>query len=142
MEPLDPRTFAASCLCLAVRRAARVVGRRYDEAFRDLGINNGQFTILMVVSADRSITMGRIAEELAMDRTTLTAALKPLERDGLVRTTTDPADRRARLISITAEGRALLEQAVPRWQEAQAELLATADLSDVDQFHAALRSMA
>ena len=51
-----------------------------------------------------------------MDRTTLTANLKPLERRGLVRIKADEADRRGRRLALTAEGRALLAEATPLWK--------------------------
>ena len=60
--------------------------------------------------------MAAVASLLAMDRTTLTAALKPLQRRALVNITEDPADRRARLMTLTPKGRSLLAQAVPIWQ--------------------------
>jgi len=60
--------------------------------------------------------MAAVASLLAMDRTTLTAALKPLQRRGLVKITANPADRRARQMTLTAKGRKLLVQAVPIWE--------------------------
>ena len=60
--------------------------------------------------------MADVASLLAMDRTTLTAALKPLERRGLLTVTTDPVDRRIRLIALTPQGMRLLARAVPIWQ--------------------------
>jgi DNA-binding MarR family transcriptional regulator len=143
MDPvLDPRDFAATCLCLAVRRAARAVARRYDQAFEGLGINNGQFTILMSLSAERDIGMSQVAQELGMDRTTLTAALKPMERDGLVTSSRDAGDRRSRLLAITAKGRALLKKAVPRWRRTQDELIRAGVLGDPDRLRALLKAMA
>ena len=62
--------------------------------------------------------MGPVASLLAMDRTTLTAALKPLERRGLVKVSPDPADRRSRRIGLTRKGRTLLARAVPIWEHA------------------------
>ncbi len=60
--------------------------------------------------------MGLVATFLAMDRTTLTAALKPLLRRKLIRITADPKDARARLIELTPSGRKLLARAVPIWR--------------------------
>src|ERR1700690_2538734 len=85
------------CLCLHVQRAARALARRFDEALRPLGLTNGQFSLLMSLNRPSPATMGSVAALLAMDRTTLTAALKPLQRRGLVEVTGDPADRRSRL---------------------------------------------
>src|ERR1700678_3084669 len=107
-EHLDPRVYAATCLCLAVRRAARTLGRRYDDALASLGVTSGQFAILMALSGDRPMAVGELSAELGLDRTTLTAALKPLERGGLVQLRPDPDDGRARLITITSQGRVLV----------------------------------
>ena len=67
-----------SCLCLHVQRAARALARRYDDALRPLGLTSGQFSLLMSLNRPEPPTMSSVANLLAMDRTTLTAALKPL----------------------------------------------------------------
>ncbi|MBL8691554.1 MAG: MarR family transcriptional regulator, partial [Rhodospirillaceae bacterium] len=72
-----------ACMCLHVQRAARALARRFDEAFRPLDLTNGQFSLLMSLNAPNPPPIGAVAEVLAMDRTTLTANLKPLERRGL-----------------------------------------------------------
>src|SRR5437660_11372104 len=78
-------TVRDTCLCLHLQRAARAIARRFDEALRPLGLTNGQFSLLMSLNRPEPPTIGAVAALLAMDRTTLTAALKPLERRGLVR---------------------------------------------------------
>src|SRR6202046_2373882 len=83
-----------TCLCLHVQRAARALARRFDVALRPVGLTNGQFSLLMSLNRPSPPAMGSVASLLAMDRTTLTAALKPLERRGLVKVTTDRLDRR------------------------------------------------
>jgi len=105
------------CLCLHVQRAARALARRFDEALRPVGLTNGQFSLLMALNRPVPATFGPVAELLAMDRTTLTAALKPLERRGLVSIAVDPTDRRSRLLRLTPDGMALLASAVPIWQQ-------------------------
>jgi DNA-binding MarR family transcriptional regulator len=104
------------CLCLHVQRAARALARRFDEALRPLDLTNGQFSLLMSLNRPKSPGMGPVAALLAMDRTTLTAALKPLERRRLIKVTADPADRRGRLMTLTHKGRSLLARAVPVWE--------------------------
>jgi DNA-binding MarR family transcriptional regulator len=111
-----------ACLCLHVQRAARALARRFDEAFRPLELTNGQFSLLMALNRPSPPPMGAVAALLAMDRTTLTAALKPLERRGLVAVKTDPRDRRSHLLSLTPAGAALLAAAVPIWQRTHAEV--------------------
>src|SRR5689334_17920496 len=119
-----------TCLCLHVQRAARALARRFDEALRPLGLTNGQFSLLMSLNRSEPPTIGSIAGLLAMDRTTLTAAVKPLERRGLLRVTVDETDRRTRRLTLTAAGRALLAEAMPVWRRTHREidgLLASGD---------------
>src|SRR5437763_13682973 len=105
-----------ACLCLHLQRAARAVARRFDDAFRPLALTSGQFSLLMSLNRPEPPTIGAVAALLAMDRTTLTAALKPLLRRGLVTIAIDEADRRSRRLSLTPAGRALLAAAVPVWR--------------------------
>jgi DNA-binding MarR family transcriptional regulator len=111
-----------TCLCLHLQQAARVVARRFDEAFRPLGITQGQFSLLMSLNRPKPPTIRSVAELLAMDRTTLTANLKPLVRRGLVTVTIDQADRRIRRLALTGKGRALLVAAVPIWKRTHAAM--------------------
>ena len=111
-----------TCLCLAAQRAARALARRFDDAFRPLDLTNGQFSLLMALNRQRPPSIAPLAEFLAMDRTTLTAALKPLERRGLITVSVDPDDRRSRLLRLTGKGRGLLAKALPIWKEHHALL--------------------
>lgn len=109
-----------SCLCLHAQRAARRLARRYDEALRPLGLTSGQFSLLMSLNRPEAPSIGSVSTLLAMDRTTLTAALKPLQRRGLVTVEVDPADRRSRRLHLTPAGHAVLGEALPVWERAQA----------------------
>lgn len=111
-----------ACLCLHLQRAARAVARRFDAAFRPLDLTNGQFSLLMSLNRPEPASIGIVAALLAMDRTTLTAALKPLERRGLVTVAVDPADRRSRQLWLTPAGRRLLAEAVPIWEREHAAI--------------------
>lgn len=130
-----------TCLCLHVQRAARALARRFDEALRPLGLTNGQFSLLMSLNRPEPDGMGGVANLLAMDRTTLTAALKPLERRGLLTVAPDPKDGRARVLSLTPDGRALLAQALPIWTREHGKL--DEDLGGgADDLRAGLRAIA
>src|ERR1700721_509126 len=96
------------CLCLHVQRAARALARRFDEVLRPFELTNGQFSLLMSLNRPEPPRRGPVAARLAMDRTTLTAALKPLERRGLVKVLKAPSDARTRLLKLTGDGRDLL----------------------------------
>ena len=132
------------CLCLHAQRAARALGRRFDEALRPFGLTNGQFSLLMALNRPAPPPMGPVAAVLAMDRTTLTAALKPLERRGLVGIEPDPRDRRGRLLRLTTEGRALLTEAFAVWTATHARVDAelAAKGIDADRLRAGLRAIA
>lgn len=110
------------CLCLHAQRAARALARRFDAALRPIGLTSGQFSLMMSLNRPEPAGMGSVAALLAMDRTTLTAALKPLERRGLVMTATNPGDRRSRLLALTPEGQCMLAEAMPVWTRTHAEV--------------------
>jgi len=105
-----------ACLCLHAQRAARALARRFDVALKPTGLTNGQFSLLMALNRPAPPPMAPVAHLLAMDRTTLTAALKPLERRGLVQVAADYRDRRNRLLVLTDAGREALASAVPIWR--------------------------
>jgi len=126
------------CLCLHVQRAARALARRFDEVLRPVGLNNGQFSLMMSLNRPEPAPMGQVANLLAMDRTTLTAKLKPLERRGLVVVSVDPKDKRGRRLTLTDDGRALLVKALPIWRETHAEIEAQLERSDADMLRADL----
>ncbi len=130
-----------NCLCLHVHRAARALARRFDDVLRPLDLTNGQFSLLMSLNRPEPARMGQVSNLLAMDRTTLTANLKPLERRGLVRTTVDRADKRSRLLTLTASGRTLLAAAVPIWKREHAAVERLLGRSSPDDLRADLRAL-
>lgn len=130
------------CLCLHAQRAARALARRFDEALRPLGLTNGQFSLLMSLNRPEPAGMGDVASLLAMDRTTLTAALKVLERRSLVRVAADPSDRRSRLLTLSAKGRVLLSKAVPVWERTHADLDALLKDGGAERLRRGLRTLA
>lgn len=122
--PVSPAVVSGDCLCLGLKRAARAVARRYDEAMRPLSLNSGQFSILTSIAGLQPASMQALAEHLTMDRTTLTAALKPMERRALVEVVVAALDARGREVSLTPAGHALLVRAMPVWQSLQKQLAA------------------
>ncbi len=85
--------------------------------------------------------MAAVASLLAMDQSTLTAALKPLQRQGLVRVTADPRDRRSRLLSLTGKGRSALVRSVPVWQRTHSEIEALLPASEPERLRKNLRAL-
>src|SRR4051812_24655633 len=116
-------TIAAECTGHGVRKAARALSRIYDQAMAPAGLRGTQFNLLVALSVAPGAPLARVAEELGLDRTTLTRNLGPLERDGLVESV--PADdRRVRRLRLTARGHDVLADALPRWERAQREVVA------------------
>jgi DNA-binding MarR family transcriptional regulator len=130
-----------TCLCLHLQRAARGVARRFDEALRPLGLTSGQFSLLMSLNQPEPPSIGRVAGVLAMDRTTLTANLKPLARRGLVDIRTDAADRRSRRLVLTPTGRSLLAAALPIWRREHAAVDRAIPGTDPDRLRRELRAL-
>jgi DNA-binding MarR family transcriptional regulator len=128
MSKAETLTFATTvkvrdaCLCLHVQRAARALARIFDEALRPVGLTNGQFSLLMALNRPQPARIADVAAVLAMDRTTLTASLKRLERERLIAIAVDRQDRRSRLLTLTETGRERLQKALPIWEEVHAEL--------------------
>ena len=110
------------CLCFAAQRAARALSRRFDEALAPLGLTSWQFSLLTSLNQPEAPSMGSIAALLVMDRTTLTANLKPLEQRGFVEIAVDPADRRVRRLKLSSAGRRVLRSAMPIWVETHGEI--------------------
>jgi DNA-binding MarR family transcriptional regulator len=109
-------------ICFLIQRTARAVARRYDYALRPCGLTHGQFILLGHISQLEVLTMTSLASKLAMDRTTLTAALKTLELNGFVRIETQIADRRLKQITVTSLGRGLLKRAARVWERSSTEI--------------------
>lgn len=140
--PFETTLFVRdTCLCLHTQRAARMLARRFDDALRPLGLKSGQFSLLMSLNRPHPPTLGSVAELLAMDRTTLTANLKPLERDELIEVRPDEKDRRARRLALTDRGRALLARAVPVWTRTHRDVESVLAAGGADRLRADLDAL-
>jgi len=128
-----------TCLCLHVQRAARALARLFDDALRPVG---RQFSLMMSLNRPEPPAMGSVAALLAMDQTTLTAALKPLVRKGWVTVTPNPKDKRGRLLSLTGAGKAVLASALPIWERTHALLEEKLPDGDSSQLRRGLQALA
>jgi DNA-binding MarR family transcriptional regulator len=148
MSKVSPLPFETTiyvrdhCMCLHVQRAARSLARRFDEALKPYGLTNQQFSLLMSLNRPKPPRMKEVALLLALDRTTLTANLKPLERRGLATVSPDDSDKRSRLLALTDEGRQVLAKAVPSWKRTEEEIENLLTRKDPDGLRADLRSLA
>ena len=130
-----------ACLCLHVQRAARALARRFDDALRPIGLTNGQFSLMMSLNRPQPPEMGAVASLLGMDRTTLTAALKPLQRRRLLKVRVNSEDRRGRALTLTPEGRRLLARAVPVWRKTHVAVESLFPDQDPERFRKNLQAI-
>jgi DNA-binding MarR family transcriptional regulator len=114
----------AECACFDLRNATRAVSRMYEDFLRDEGLNGTQFSLLSLIRAGKELSISTLGRAMALDRTSITRALAPLERDGLIRSRPG-ADKRIRIVSLTNKGRKLVEDAEPKWRQAQEALMQT-----------------
>ncbi len=129
------------CLCLHVQRAARALARRFDDALRPVGLTQGQFSLLMSLNRPMPPTIGDVSTLLVLDRTTLTANLKPLERRAFIKVKVDAKDRRSRRLILTAAGRAALVAAAPIWKRAHAQTERLLRSTNADSLRKSLREL-
>ena len=125
---------AASCLCTKIRKAARAITSHYDDALKPCGLRSTQFTLLIATSLSPSPSISDLAEQLGMDRTTMSRNIKPLVRDGYVTLSNDQPGRTVSVM-LTAKGRRMLDRALPMWRDAQRQLMrrfSTADAHELD----------
>jgi DNA-binding MarR family transcriptional regulator len=128
-----PDWSRTKCFSTALRRADRTLTRVYDDALRPSGLGTPQYSLLSLIArAPHPLSISELADVQAMDRTTLSRALTPLVRDGLVTIEPSERDRRIRIISLTSRGRDALGIARPLWQAAQARIAAEQGLAEMD----------
>jgi DNA-binding MarR family transcriptional regulator len=147
MSNREPASYAFTrqvrdhCLCLHVQRAARALARRFDDALRPVGLTQGQFSLLTSLNRAEPPSIGAVATLLALDRTTLTANLKPLARRGLVKVKVDGEDKRSRRLILTPAGRAALTAAAPIWKSAHRQAERQLHSASADVLRACLREL-
>ena len=110
------------CLNLHLRRVSRQLSRHYDDALRPVGLRITQFTILAVLAQTGPISVSGLAKRLGMERSALARGLKPVARKRFV-IESQGRDKRTRFAEITGAGRRKLSAALPRWNQAQCELI-------------------
>ncbi len=117
---MDPKLAPCmDCLCLASRRAARAITRRFERELRPHGLRATQFSLLVTLTLAGPCQVGELAERLGVERTTLTRNLAPLRANGLVQIRAADTDARARVLAITDQGRTAIGRALPAWERAQ-----------------------
>ena len=111
-----------SCKCFKMRKASRVVTQFYDKKLKSVGIRITQFTILSLIATSKNRTLVSLADELLMDRTTLTRGLNILLKEELIEQV-KAKDSRKKIMKLSDKGHKILEKAIPLWLEAEHQVL-------------------
>jgi len=136
------RAMESECICMRVRRTSRALSRLYDDNLRPTGLQASQLTLLGAAAAlgdAGGANMGKMADVLGMDRTTLTRNVRPLEKAGLLRVARDPADARARIVLLTRAGEQAIEEAFPLWEKSQKQVRSLLGASQVENLREHLK---
>ena len=124
MKAKTRNELLAECACDDLRKATRTVTRMYEDFLRDEELSVTQFSLLSVIRAGKELSVSTLGRDMGLDRSSITRALAPLERDGLIHSRPG-ADKRIRIVSVTNKGRKLVEDAEPKWRQAQEALMQT-----------------
>ena len=126
----------SACTCTKLRKLTRRVTQLYDHFLEPAGLTVTQLGILgHVMASGGDIARGELADMLEMDPTTLTRNLKPLVARGHVTMVRDPSDQRRQGISLTAQGKTTLREAMPNWRKAQAYVTSVVGAGEVARLH-------
>ncbi|MEM7523976.1 MAG: MarR family winged helix-turn-helix transcriptional regulator [Pseudomonadota bacterium] len=138
----DTASLTQGCVAFNLRRASRIVTRRYEKALQPLGVKSFQFSTLAALAERENLPQSALAKAFGMDISTINRNLKPLETRGVVEIHTKPEDGRVKLVSITPAGRALLAKAIPLWRQAQEETLKDLSGPEWAELRTAIRNLA
>jgi len=139
---MEPASTLTSCNCFAIRQAARHVTKLYERHLAEAQLTSAQFSILGVLGEGGPMTMADLASVLVMDRTTLLRAMKPLQREELLKSTSSSADPRQLVFSLSAEGVRKLKEAKPLWNRAQEEFEAEVGAREAARLRRSLLALA
>lgn len=120
-ETGDEFAECAGCVSAGLRRASRAVARHYQQHFRGTGLVGTQFSVLVALARGGPMPIGRLADMLGVERTTMSRNLRPLVNNRWV-VVSGVDDGRTRIVMITDKGRAVARAALPAWRAAQASV--------------------
>jgi len=127
-------TIATDCLAVRVRLLNRTITAIYDDTLRPLGLTAGQLNVLVVIAKRGPISPGEIARRLNMEKSTVSRNLARMRDNGWITVTAGDSGHTQRL-TLNGRGKALLERALPAWEEAQTQARAVLGQRGADSIH-------
>lgn len=129
---------AGECIAVRLRMLNRVVTNLYDDALRPLGLKVSQMNILVAAAKLGTARPTEVCEHLHLDVSTLSRNVDRMKARGWLEVVPGD-DGRSQPFRLTAQGRKLLEKAIPAWDEAQARAKSLLGDGTVNQLNDALR---
>lgn len=111
---------------------------RLEQAIAQWQITPREFGLLLLLNDDGAMHQTAIAENLRLDRTTVTYLVDALEARDWIKRDRDPNDRRAHAVRITPAGKQALAELRPRAQAAEQEFMAALSIPECEQLRALL----
>ncbi|MFG1641353.1 MarR family winged helix-turn-helix transcriptional regulator [Amycolatopsis sp. NPDC049252] len=127
-----------AALGLRYLEVAHQVRRKIDEQLAADGISLARLKLLQAVDRHAPVNQAALAENLTMAPRSITQAVEALERDGLVRRTAAPGDRRSKLVVLTAAGSATLATGVAAGEKAVEQAFGALDAGQLASLRALL----
>lgn len=115
------RNTGEACVGFNLRKASRLLSQIYDQALKPAKLKVTQFSLLMAVAGLEDTTIGKLAQPLGMERSTVSRNAKILEKRGLVKIE-EGKDRRQQRLILTEKGALILQEALPMWDSVQERL--------------------
>ncbi len=136
-----PQTSGYPCLCAVMRKAGRILTRRYDQSLRPSGLKLTQYSMLANIERNPDVSVSELAGLLVMDQTTVTRNLQVLEKLGYIHLEADMNDHRIKRIRISEAGTSKMDEARPLWKEAQSETEEILGRANIEGILDSLRSL-
>lgn len=129
------------CYCSLLRAATRKIGSVYDSALAPLGINIAQYSLLRAIERLQPVSLTELGHNTELDRSTVGRNVRVLERRGLAETERGENDQREAVVSLSAGGRHILDEARPHWDNCQREIESRLGAVKLTALHEILRSI-
>lgn len=141
-EKKPVETSGYPCLCAVIRKAGRILTRRYDEYLKPSSLKVTQFSMLANIIRNPGITVSELAKLLLMDQTTVTRNLRVLEKSGYLHLEPDLTDHRIKRAQVTGAGMSKMDEARPLWERAQVEMARKLGRESIEGLLGSLKKMA
>jgi DNA-binding MarR family transcriptional regulator len=113
--------YQACCVAFNLRKSSQVVSRIYAREMHDAPVRGPLFALMMMIHRRGPASITKLAQDVGLDRTTLTRNLRPLVQKGLIQIEQLGANRKQ--VSLLPKGEAALRESLECWRKAQEKVV-------------------